>query len=311
MRRRVGIGLPRQPASPVSRSELAVVAQTAPFAPWSGSCTRLHSRNADFRREYRLLSPGPVFDSRFCTCGEGRHHGAMVGTGLAKSAAHGTSSSLPWAASSPCRRPFLYEAQPAVGRDAFGARRRYVHAMASAARRLHPQGFVAPHARDHRARGAPTATVAIRGELRSVTGVLARGARTVAEPRQREAQTNKEIVAARRRAVPSKGNRNMRKLAIRAGLAGASIMALTGQALAFPGGTQWVTARIAPEVQAVQYNGHRPRQPRHYNRPPYSGGAYFDGSQSMRYFNGQWANGCFNLPYLSAVDACGGFGGRR
>jgi len=41
-------------------------------APLSGSCTRLHSRNADVRREYRLLSPGPVFDSRFCQTGPER-----------------------------------------------------------------------------------------------------------------------------------------------------------------------------------------------------------------------------------------------
>jgi hypothetical protein len=34
-------------------------------APFSGSCIRLHSRNADVRRGYRRLSPGPVFDSRF------------------------------------------------------------------------------------------------------------------------------------------------------------------------------------------------------------------------------------------------------
>jgi hypothetical protein len=104
----------------------------------------------------------------------------------------------------------------------------------------------------------------------------------------------------------------MRKLEILAGLAGASITALTAaQALGLPGETQSVAARVAPEVQAVQYNGYRPR---YYNLPPYSGGAYGysrDGSQGWRYFNGQWQNGCFNLPYLSAVDACGGFGGRR
>jgi hypothetical protein len=34
-------------------------------APFSGSCIGLHSRNANVRRGYRLLSPGPVFDSRF------------------------------------------------------------------------------------------------------------------------------------------------------------------------------------------------------------------------------------------------------
>jgi hypothetical protein len=65
----------------------------------------------------------------------------------------------------------------------------------------------------------------------------------------------------------------MRKLAILAGAADASIMTLmTGQALAFPGETQPVATRIVPEVQAVQYNGYRPR---HYSPPPdVSGGPY-------------------------------------
>jgi hypothetical protein len=109
----------------------------------------------------------------------------------------------------------------------------------------------------------------------------------------------------------------MRKLAIFAGFAGTSIMALTtGQALGFPGETRSVAARIAPEVQAVQYNGYRPR----YGRPPPygSGGPYRysrDGSpidsQGWRYFNGYWHSGCFKLDYLSDVDACGAGPGRR
>jgi hypothetical protein len=102
----------------------------------------------------------------------------------------------------------------------------------------------------------------------------------------------------------------MRKLAILAGLAGASITALTtSQVLAFAGGAQSVTARFTPEVQAVQYNGYRPR---YCNPPPYgSGGPYRcspDGSpidsQGWRYFNGYWHNGCFNLDYLSDSAAC-------
>jgi len=109
----------------------------------------------------------------------------------------------------------------------------------------------------------------------------------------------------------------MRKFAILAGLAGASTMALTtGQAPGFPGGTQSAAARIAPEVQAVQYDGYRPR---YYHPPPYrSGGPYRysrDGSpidsQGWRYFDGYWHNGCYNLDYLSDVDACGGAGTRR
>jgi hypothetical protein len=137
---------------------------------------------------------------------------------------------------------------------------------------------------------------------------------TVAEP-QREVQLIRDCRCTAKAPYHQKEIANMRKSAILAGLAGASMMALTtGQALAFPGGTPSVAARITPEVQAVQYDGYRPR----YDPTPYrSGGSHRnsrDGSpnsQSMRYFNGQWANGCFNLPYLSAVDACGGFGGRR
>jgi len=107
----------------------------------------------------------------------------------------------------------------------------------------------------------------------------------------------------------------MRDLAILAGLAGASIIALTtGQALAFPGGMQSVTARAAPEVQPVQYNGYRPR----YHRAPYGSAVYGysrDGSpidsHGWRYYDGYWHSGCFNLPYLSDVDACPGGAGRR
>jgi hypothetical protein len=107
----------------------------------------------------------------------------------------------------------------------------------------------------------------------------------------------------------------MRKLTILAGLAGASIMTLTtGQAQGFSGETQSVATRMAPEVQAVQYNGYRPR---HHNPPPYgSGGPYRyspDGSpidsQGWRYFNGYWHNSCFNLDYLSDAAAC--YGPRR
>jgi hypothetical protein len=109
----------------------------------------------------------------------------------------------------------------------------------------------------------------------------------------------------------------MQKIAILASLAGAAITALTtGQALAFPGGTPSVTARIAPEVQAVQYNEYRPR---YYRPAPYGSQAYrlspngspID-SQGWRFYNGYWHNGCFHLDYLSDVDACGGGGaGRR
>ncbi len=101
----------------------------------------------------------------------------------------------------------------------------------------------------------------------------------------------------------------MRKLAILAGVAGASIMTLTtGQALAFPGETQSVATRIVPEVQAVQYNGYGPR---HYGPPPHvSGGPYRyspEGSpidsQGRRYYNGYWHNACFNLDYLPDIFA--------
>ena len=110
----------------------------------------------------------------------------------------------------------------------------------------------------------------------------------------------------------------MCRLAILAGLAGASITAVTtGQALGFPVQMQSVAAGTTGEVQAVQYNEYRPR---YYGAPPYgSGGPYRysrDGSpidsQGWRYFNGYWHNGCFHLDYLSDVDACGGgAGGRR
>ncbi len=102
----------------------------------------------------------------------------------------------------------------------------------------------------------------------------------------------------------------MRKLAILAGFAGASIMALTtGQALAFPGG-QSLTAGIAPEIQAVRYRRH------HY--PPASYGTALYGrrspngspidSRGWRYFDGSWHNNCFNLDYLDDSAACTGSG---
>ncbi len=110
----------------------------------------------------------------------------------------------------------------------------------------------------------------------------------------------------------------MRKLAMLAGLAGASIMPLmTGQALAFPGGTQSTAARIAPEVQAVQYDEYRYRS-YHYHPAPYGSAPYGrqspDGSpidsRGWRYFNGYWHSGCFNLSYMSDADACAGAGRR-
>jgi hypothetical protein len=80
----------------------------------------------------------------------------------------------------------------------------------------------------------------------------------------------------------------MRKLAILAGVAGASIMTLT-----------------------VQYNQYRPRY--HNPRPRGSSGPYryspsgggIASHQGWRHFNGDWHNGCFNLSHLSDADACG------
>jgi hypothetical protein len=103
----------------------------------------------------------------------------------------------------------------------------------------------------------------------------------------------------------------MAKLTLLAGMAGASITALaTGQALGFPGGAQLGAAGIAPEVQAVQYRYYAPYggiPPFRYSRD----GSPID-AQGWRFYNGTWHSGCFDLPYLSDVDACGGGpGGRR
>jgi hypothetical protein len=104
----------------------------------------------------------------------------------------------------------------------------------------------------------------------------------------------------------------MRKLAILAGLAGAAAMAPTDQASAFPGGTQSVTATIAPKLQTVQYNQDRPQyyapDRRHYARVPYVrrtvNGDLID-REGWRLKNGEWTSDCFRtLDYLGTDTAC-------
>ncbi|MGP0090564.1 MAG: hypothetical protein ACLPKB_11495 [Xanthobacteraceae bacterium] len=90
----------------------------------------------------------------------------------------------------------------------------------------------------------------------------------------------------------------MRKLAIVAGLAGATVMVLAGQASAFPAGTP-VTTSHAAEIQTVQYRTarYKERQPGHHvslylglsrsDRLGYSGGARVVGPLGS---NDDWSN---------------------